>query len=326
MFSIVTRSRREAEKERYNNKKEKVKALRAKVKRLQERIEKLTCARDEARSQVMELEGAIANTPGATSLLRRLTEAESWVAELEKAIVITETDPLPKPLPFPLPPPRMRRLVGGSFAGATFLAGCRAKAECVDKLVRGVGEDPAAFRSVLDWGCGCGRMGRQAREVFPRANYHGLDVDGQAIEWCREHLGTVGHFEVCAELPPLPCAAGSFDFIMALSVFTHLRLDAEKRWLAELARVARPGALLCLSFLRDETPATFGLGPAQVVDSEDGFTCYATWAGDGLPYYNLTSSHTEACLRKLWGEWFDILTIEPNGLMLQGAVMARARG
>jgi SAM-dependent methyltransferase len=326
MFSIVKRSKREAEKARVREQRQKIRALRERVASLREAVGKLKRSRDEGAAQVLELRRQLGSSPCAESVMRRLADAESRITELEAALVKAEANPLPQPLTPPLPPPHLRRRIGANYAGVDFLANARAYSERIAFLAREAGRDLASFRSVLDWGCGCGRIARCAAEMFPGARYHGLDTDQEAIEWCREHLAEIGHFEQCSELPPAPYEDGSFDFIFALSVFTHLRLDAENQWLKELARVARPGAVLFFTYLREETVTGFGLGEPQVVDREGGFTCYASWEGEGLPYYNLTSSHTEDSLRSLWGAWFDILSIHPSGIGQQGVVLARARG
>jgi SAM-dependent methyltransferase len=325
MFSIVKRSKREAEKARYTEKKEVIKKLRERLGRLLEEVKKQKQARNEAREQGKEWQRQLEAQQDGASLARRLAAAEIRVSELEQALLTAEATPLPQPLAFPLPPPDMRRRIGSNYAGVDFLAGARSLAERVVALVRDSGYDPAAFRSILDWGCGCGRMALQAASLFPNASYHGADIDAEAIGWCQEHLAAAGRFEVCPEFPPAPYPPGSFDIILGLSVFTHLRLADEKQWLEELARLARPGALLILSYLREETVAGFGLGEKQMVDREDGFTCYASAPEDGLPYFNLTSSHTEDCLRSLWGRRLDILSIHPTGFGLQGVVMALAK-
>jgi SAM-dependent methyltransferase len=45
----------------------------------------------------------------------------------------------------------------------------------------------------------------------------------------------------------LPYADGQFDFIYALSVFTHLPEAQQRPWIRELRRVAAPGAHVLLS-------------------------------------------------------------------------------
>jgi len=58
-----------------------------------------------------------------------------------------------------------------------------------------------------------------------------------------------------------PYADASFDFVLATSVFTHLRPDAADRYLGEAARVLVPGgALFATWFLLDEL--TRGLAAA----------------------------------------------------------------
>src|SRR5439155_7699 len=56
------------------------------------------------------------------------------------------------------------------------------------RLVVG-GVPPEAYDSVLDFGCGCGRIARQLIQQDPRPRaYLGIDVHRGMIQWCRENL------------------------------------------------------------------------------------------------------------------------------------------
>lgn len=95
---------------------------------------------------------------------------------------------------------------------------------------------------LLDWGCGSGRVTAHFIDIL-KARVFGADIDAEAIAWCRRHLPE-GHFEPVASEPPLPYPDQSFDVATACSVFTHLSRRHQDRWLAELARIIRPGGLL----------------------------------------------------------------------------------
>ncbi len=99
----------------------------------------------------------------------------------------------------------------------------------------------AEVESVLDFGCGCGRVARWWRDFD--GTFTGTDLSTPAVEWCRQHL-PFGRFEPNALGPPLPFDDESFDLVYALSVFTHLTEDLQIAWRDELRRVLRPGGRL----------------------------------------------------------------------------------
>jgi 2-polyprenyl-3-methyl-5-hydroxy-6-metoxy-1,4-benzoquinol methylase len=97
--------------------------------------------------------------------------------------------------------------------------------------------------SVLDFGCGWGRILRFfMRDVAP-ANLVGVDCMPKAIELCRQ-TNTVNEFKQVPLLPPSDLQNNSFDLIYLFSVFSHLSEDAHDRWLTEFRRVMKPGGIL----------------------------------------------------------------------------------
>ncbi len=123
------------------------------------------------------------------------------------------------------------------------------------------------FRSVLDFGCGCGRIGRQFIQQRPRPErYEGLDLHAGMIRWASENLAPhapgfhFDHHDVFypgfnpGEGKPMherfPFGAAEFSFIVSISVFTHLTEEQAAAYLAEMGRVLEPGGvLLCTWFL-----------------------------------------------------------------------------
>lgn len=123
---------------------------------------------------------------------------------------------------------------------------------------------------VLDVGCGIGRMARPLTGYLDGdGGYDGFDVNREGIGWCRRNYGRFKtfHFTVAdlynrrynptGEHPAteyrFPYDDARFDFAIATSVFTHL-LEAEAdHYLAELARVLKPGGRAVTTwFLLDE--------------------------------------------------------------------------
>jgi ubiquinone/menaquinone biosynthesis C-methylase UbiE len=101
-------------------------------------------------------------------------------------------------------------------------------------------------KSFLDFGCGWGRYLRFFWKDIAQENLYGCDVLTDILDVCRatEVPGSLHHIE---PLGNLPYGDKSFDFMMAYSVFTHLPEHVHLHWMRELARVAKPNAIFCLT-------------------------------------------------------------------------------
>ena len=102
----------------------------------------------------------------------------------------------------------------------------------------------AASLSVLEWGCGPGRLIRHMPQLLAGRTMQltGADYNAESIAWCRAHLpGT--RFVENALNPPLPLPDAGFDVVYNFSVFTHLSAAVQQAWVAELRRVLKPGGL-----------------------------------------------------------------------------------
>lgn len=161
----------------------------------------------------------------------------------------------------PIPPFEMRELVGPTDESAfENLNG--------DPIF---GVDAARFDTVLDFGCGCGRLARQMMQqrAKPR-RYVGFDLHPGMIRWCEANLAsrnenfTFFHHDVDNSyfnpgsgkpaLLPMPVGNGEFSLVIALSVFTHTIQTHAEYYLKEIARVLRKndGELVASFFLFDK--------------------------------------------------------------------------
>lgn len=137
-----------------------------------------------------------------------------------------------------IPPDFLMYLVAGTGDAGWFLESGPRAAESIRSALAEVGVDLGAVGSLLDFGCGCGRVVRHWARL-PVA-VHGCDLNPRLVGWCRDHL-PFGTFAVNRLQPPLGCADGSFGLVYALSVFTHMGEPDQRAWMAELHRVLRPG-------------------------------------------------------------------------------------
>ena len=90
-------------------------------------------------------------------------------------------------------------------------------------------QTPISQATVLDFGCGWGRIIRLLYKYVPLDNIYGVDPWHQSIEICQQ-TGVQANLSLSDYLPrTLPTPDGvKFDFIMSFSVFTHLSETATK--------------------------------------------------------------------------------------------------
>ena len=98
----------------------------------------------------------------------------------------------------------------------------------------------------LDFGCGWGRFLRFFWKDIDEANLFGCDVDQRIVDICHS-LNIPGQIDRIDPLGTLPYPDSYFDTIMSYSVFTHLPEKVHLHWVRELARVARPNCVFCLT-------------------------------------------------------------------------------
>lgn len=145
----------------------------------------------------------------------------------------------------PLPGPRLITLVAGTPDVGWFLESGKTFTNSVRSILSRNQVDIDSFQTMLDFGCGCGRTLRHWSDL-EGVQIHGTDYNADLIEWCRDNL-PFATFRVNDLEPPLDYPDGTFDFIYAFSVFTHLPEDLQLRWIAELRRVLKPGGYLLIT-------------------------------------------------------------------------------
>jgi len=118
---------------------------------------------------------------------------------------------------------------------------------CIKNILAKNGIAIQNFDRVLDFGCGCGRVIRQWNE-FRNTRFHGSDYNPDLIQWCQKNL-TFARFQTNRLSPALKYEDGTFDFIYAISVFTHLTEDLQDSWMQELSRILKPRGFLLITVL-----------------------------------------------------------------------------
>ena len=145
-----------------------------------------------------------------------------------------------------MPPPEMVALVAGFIKPEEFFRYGKYAATWIAEMLARNGVTPRGLGTVLDFGCGCGRVIRHW-PALTDAQLHGSDYNPISSSGARENL-TFGDFRTNELEPPLPFDDDTFDFVYALSIFTHLDADLQMPWIEELTRVTKPGGVMLPTF------------------------------------------------------------------------------
>lgn len=229
-----------------------------------------------------------------------------------------------------VPPRSLRARVGTPAVGDFVTGGREAAGELVAALdVAGVAVQE--LRSVLDFGCGPGRVLPHLAAMAPHAECSGCDVDATAIRWAAsahpELSWAVSGFD-----PPLPFDAERFELVYSISVISHLDEQRADRWLAEIRRVLRPGGLALLSVHGAYAFEEFRAGRVRTAWAPQAAFEGAALAADGfafVPYvrsvwnerdlpgvegeYGLAFDGDEY-LREHWSATFEVLAVHERAM------------
>jgi SAM-dependent methyltransferase len=120
--------------------------------------------------------------------------------------------------------------------------------------------------SVLDVGCGQGRMALPLSRYLTTGQYRGFDVVSRGVNHCRRYIGRHcrnfhfahtdifnRHYNPFGTLKSVefrfPYENAQFDFLFLTSIFTHMLPAEVDHYLSEIARVLKPGGRCLITWL-----------------------------------------------------------------------------
>ncbi len=207
----------------------------------------------------------------------------------------------------PLPPAKLRVHVAGTADIESFLHGGEMAAQTVRELLSAGGRPLERCGAILDFGCGCGRVLRQWRDLVATAVY-GTDLNAELAAWCRERLPFTS-VSVNSSEPPMSFADERLDAIYAFSVFTHMPADLQKRWLHEFQRILKPGGLLIFSTHGSYYASRLGKKERRHFQEGKMVVRFAPAAGSNL----CGTYHPEAFVRRELAPGWEIAAFTPEG-------------
>jgi SAM-dependent methyltransferase len=238
-------------------------------------------------------------------------------------------------------PPRRLRASVGQPSSARYLAEGETVAGELTELLAEHGRALGEFHSICDLASGPGKVLARL-DPSPGSALAAIDVNAESIEWLKRTLPEV---DARAErpLPPTSFADGSFDLVVAISLFTHLPQDSQLAWLGEVGRLLSDDGLALLTVHGDTAYEGFrtarrpGITPAQV----SSLSARGPLAAEGFvfePEQNPGSRspgveadwglafHSHDYIRERWGQLLEIERILPAAINFrQDAVFVRRR-
>ncbi|MCX6006647.1 MAG: class I SAM-dependent methyltransferase, partial [Chloroflexi bacterium] len=176
--------------------------------------------------------------PGVEKVQSQISDTDVLLTQL-MSILHGENIPLP-------PPKHLQIRTSGVYTPDYIESGFRSY-KYLNCGLRESGKELKDFKTILDFGCGSGRILRALKTLVPSTEFYGVDIDGEAIDWLKHNYAKFGIFAVVPHIPPTLFSDGMFDFVYGISVFTHLPEDIQFHWLQELNRITKPKGYLILT-------------------------------------------------------------------------------
>jgi SAM-dependent methyltransferase len=174
----------------------------------------------------------------------------------------------------------------------------------------------------LDFGCGYGRVIRFLVERVPPERVFASDIVKEGVDFCRSEFAVHG---IYSDTDLARVRLGSFDFIYAISVLTHLNERNSLAMLRLLGASLRPGGIALFTVHGRYSLANPGLYGAEyelrrdeiargVHDRGMVFVPYPFVAGDDYGMAWHSREYVERTMREIHGEGARLLKFVPQGL------------
>jgi len=187
-----------------------------------------------------------------------------------------------------------------------------------------------ADSDVLEIGSGLGRPAIPLTRVLTQGTYHGIEIVGKAVDWCRQNISahypnfSFHHYDIhnafynpqgvgWVATTRLPFPDNSFDIVFMASVMTHLNIEDARAYLAEIHRVLKPGGRLWATwFIVDQSMEQ------TILEAGNSRVPLGWTGGDGVYYTNaerntLAVAFRESLVRAMHAESRLQITSMPRG-------------
>ena len=166
---------------------------------------------------------------------------------------------------------------------------------------------PKEMPTILDWGCGTGRIVQHLHSYHPYLLLYGADINREMISWNHQNIKGV-HFSHISIITPTDYPANYFDLIYGISVLTHTPSNQQIDWINEMNRIIKPSGILMITtmgsyfnqqLLTQELKQLSELGIFEKEFQEKGITAPGN--------RNYSVYETSAFFEKIISEYFNII-------------------
>jgi SAM-dependent methyltransferase len=234
-----------------------------------------------------------------TFLKRPKADELAWAKELE------------------LPDPKEMAQIGSASKEIFVAQGTRMSGVIYDAMIEYFGRLSPGL-SLLDFGCGVGRVAIPLASRLPSANFSVCDVNPKAIKYVQRVLPDAAA-EVTSFQPPLPYADEAFDCVYSISIWTHLPIGMQLRWLQEIKRILKPHGLALISFsgpsatkLRRDHPAWRNISPQDVKEQGIIFRPYPRLDLAGVTGSYGLAAHDPDWVKQVFDKVLTVLNVKPQ--------------
>ena len=125
---------------------------------------------------------------------------------------------------------------------------------------------------VLEWGCGVSRICRHIHTFFPPSTQvFACDINKNMIDWNKKNIQNIS-FEVTDYTPPTNYLPNNFNMIFGLSVFTHIEINLQESWLAEIHRILNIDGIFLFSTHGNLHLSKLTKGEKEILNRDGGYS------------------------------------------------------
>jgi ubiquinone/menaquinone biosynthesis C-methylase UbiE len=207
----------------------------------------------------------------------------------------------------PFPPVKLVYLVTNTYSYDWFYKSGLLGKQSIESILKKNNFDITQFESILDFGCGCGRMMRQWK-TLNGSKLFGTDYNPLLVSWCQKNL-PFAEFMVNSPTGPLSYPNKAFDFIYAISIFSHLDESMGDFWISELSRILKPGGLIYMTVMGSKRAAHLSR------DLQEQFKRgkLIVLGEDRLFSNTCAAFHPESYVRRMLPDSLQVLDFMPGG-------------